>query len=386
MTQKYEYQKTSQFFAQISNDIIDLGAEELNTMKAGNIQRSYRGIYFEADLSTMYRLNYTSRFFTRILAPLAIFPCHSTRYLYSKAKEISWEEFFSVDQTFAISANVVRSKITHSQYAALCLKDAIVDYFRDKFGKRPSVERISPDIWFTLHIEDNLATIALDTSGGSLHRRGYREQSVEAPMQETVAAAIIQLAGWDGSKRLHDPMCGSGTLLCEALMYHCRIPSGYLRAHFGFEALPEFIPGEWNSLKNEINNQIRELGPYLISGSDLSPVAVEAAQHNLRKLPSGSHVNVKIKDFHNSDGLKNALLITNPPYGIRLGQKKDVIRLYHNIGNFLKKKCSSVEAYLYCGDREIISEIGLKPVWKKPLRNGGLDGRLVKFEIKGYNE
>ena len=175
-----------------------------------------------------------------MLAPITAFPCHATDYLYRKAKAIAWKDFFGVHHTLAVFANLSNSKLRHSQYAALCLKDAIVDYFREDCGRRPNVGGIDPDVWINLFIENNHAVISIDTSGGSLHRRGYREEGVEAPMQETVAAAVMRWTGWDGAQPLFDPMCGSGTLLSEALMHYCRIPAGRLRQKFGFERLPDY--------------------------------------------------------------------------------------------------------------------------------------------------
>ena len=200
----------------------------------------------------MYRVNYMTRLATRVLAPLLTFDCHSDKYLYKTAYSIPWSELLSVKSTFAIDANVTASRIKHSQYAAQKLKDAIVDQFREESGVRPNVETRDPDIWLNLFIRNNKATISFDTSGGSLHRRGYRVASVEAPMQETVAAAIIRYTGWDGARQLYDPMCGSGTLLAEAAMHYCRIPAGYLRKKFGFMRLPDFNNSLWKKIKQDV--------------------------------------------------------------------------------------------------------------------------------------
>ncbi len=377
----FEYQRTNRFFAQIAGGVEDLGVEELSRLKAKNIEPTFRGIHFEADQPALYRINYFSRFLTRILAPLTCFSCEGTDSIYQNAMAIDWAELFSVDHTFAIFANVSHSKITHSQYAALRLKDAIVDFFREKFGKRPSVEKINPDVWINLHIESDQATISLDTSGGSLHRRGYRKNSVEAPMQETIAAAIIHFTEWDGTKLIYDPMCGSGTLLSEALMARCQIPAGYLRKRFGFEFLPDFEQRTWQSVRQEADQQIRELPDKLIAGSDISSKAVEAARTNLRCLPDGRKINLEVMDFHNIEKLNDCIIVCNPPYGIRLGDKKNLGQLYTSLGDFLKHRCQGSTAFIYFGNRDFLKHIGLKPSWKKPLENGGLDGRLAKFEI-----
>lgn len=377
----FEYQAKNRFFAQIATGLQDLGIEELQKLSAQNISPAYRGIYFEADKATLYKINYMSRFITKVLAPLEIFPCHNTKYLYNKAKLINWNEFFKPHHTFAIFANVSNSKIRHSQYAALCLKDAIVDYFKESTGKRPAINTFIPDIWLNLHIENNIATINFDTSGGSLHRRNYRKETVDAPMQETLAAAIINFTEWDGSKPIYDPMCGSGTILSEALMYYCKIPPGFLRKHFGFNLLPDFDKTIWESVKKEADKQIRELPEGLISGSDISKQTIKAARINNKNLPCGDRINLKTIVFQDIERLENNIIVCNPPCGIRLGTNEDLGQLYKSFGDFLKQRCKGSTAYIYVGDRQLIPKIGLKPSWKKPLMNGNLDGRLVKLEL-----
>ena len=377
----FDYQRTNRFFAQVSEEMQALGVEELTRVKARNVSPAYRGIYFEADKAALYRINYTSRYFTRVLAPLLTFNCHTTDYLYKKAMGLNWGELFSVDKSFAIFATVTHSQITHSRYAALCLKDAMVDHFRESYGRRPRIDKMNPYVWINLHITYNRATISLDTSGGSLHRRSYRQATVEAPMQETVAAAIIRLTEWDGSGPLYDPMCGSGTLLIEALMHYCRIPSGILRDRFGFECLPDFDRSLWLALKCQEDEAIRPVSRGVIAGSDLSPEAVDATRKNAVSLPYGHEIDLKVCDFQGIEGLPNTTIVVNPPYGVRLGTKENAGRLYRLLGDFLKQRCQGATAYIYFGDRSLIPEIGLKPAWKRPLRNGGLDGRLSKFEI-----
>ncbi len=377
----FDYQRNHRYFAQIAGGMEELGAEELSELGAKHIRPAYRGIYFEADKATLYRVNYCSRLIARVLAPLCSFQCHSDRYLYQRALEINWPVFFTGDYSFAVSANVSHSKISHSQYAALRLKDAIVDRFKTAHRRRPNIDRIEPNIRLNLYIENNWATISLDTSGESLHRRGYRKASVEAPMQETLAAVIIRLSDWDGSRPLYDPMCGSGTLLSEALMHHSHIPSGYLRGRFGFELLPDFDANLWGQVKREENQKMRPLPLGVISGSDVSRTDVEAATTNLAFLPYGKQIELKVAPFQEIDDLGDRVIVCNPPHGIRLGNPDDTRDLYRVFGDYLKHRCKGSTAYVYFGDRKTIGYIGLRPSWKKPFSNGGLDGRLAKFEI-----
>ena len=377
----FEYQRKSRYFAQVAGSMEDLGAQELSELGARHIKPGYRGLYFEADKATLYRINYTSRLLTRVLAPLATFSCHSSRALYKKAKDTAWDHLFGAHETFAVRATVTHSKISHSQYAALCVKDAIADYFREKEDQRPAVDRVEPHVWINVYVERNRATLSLDTSGGSLHRRRYGGDRLEAPMQETVAAAIVRLTAWEGSNPLYDPMCGSGTLLGEALMSFSRIPAGYLRDTFGFEHLPDFDPRLWNAVKKDAQQRIRELPEGLIAGSDASPRAIQAARANLDKLPYGDRIPLEVKDFQSLHNLPNTTILCNPPYGIRLGKEDALKDMYKKLGDFLKHRCKNATAYLYCGNRNLIGSIELKPSWKRPLMSGGLDGRLVKYEI-----
>lgn len=377
----YAYQKNNQYFAQIEDGLKELGAKELSELGAENVQPDFSGIHFKADKSALYRINYMTRLSSRCLAPLVSFPCHDDEALYKHARQVAWMDFFFEDNTFAISGNVSNSKITHSKYATLRLKDAIIDYFRSTTGQRPNISVKNPDVQLNLHINRDKAVISLDTSGGPLHQRGYREEAVSAPMQETLAAAIIRFSEWDGSVPLYDPMCGSGTLLCEALMHYSRIPAGIFRKRFGFEALPDFDPTIWQQVKAEAESHIRELPDGLIAGSDIAQESVRAVKTNLMGLHFGNSVHIEKADFRNLPFFENHTIVANPPYGIRMGKDKDLEIFHKDLGDFLKQKCKGSNVYIYFGERKYIRNIGLKPSWKKSIRAGGLDGRLVKYEI-----
>ena len=377
----YQYQKDCRYFARIADSLKEAGADELSELGAEDVRPEFSGIHFRADKSTLYRINYLTRLLSRCLAPLISYPCHDTDTLYQKAKQIEWEDFFGKGNTFAVSGNVSDSVISHSKYAALRLKDAVADYFKEKAGQRPDVSVRNPDILLNLHIRHDKAVISIDTSGGALHRRGYREETVSAPMQETVAAAIIRFSEWDGSVPLYDPLCGSGTLLCEALMQYCNIPAGVFRNRFGFECLPDFDGAVWKQVKKEADGHIRELPRGLISGSDVSGEAVSAARTNLMGLHYGNNVSVERADFRKLPSIEEHVIVTNPPYGIRMGGDENLGMFYKNFGDFLKQKCKGTTAFVYFGEREYIKKIGLKASWKKPIKAGRLDGRLVKYEM-----
>jgi len=375
----YEYQSKG-FFAQAPGMMEELCEQELIELGATNTKSAYRGVYFDADKTTLYKINYTSRLLSRVLAPLKSFHCHNTNVLYKSASQIEWEDFLSVEKTFSISASVAKSNINNSLFASQRLKDAIADYFRNKYDKRPSVNTVNPDVRFNLHIEKDEAVISLDTSGESLHKRGYRLLAGEAPMQETLAAAIIRISEWDGENTLWDPMCGSGTILCEALMHYCRIPAQKLRKNFGFFNLPDFDKDLWNKLKTEIDSKIRILPKGIISGSDKSQKILEVARDNLSRLPYAESVELKCRPFEHIDKFENGTLITNPPYGIRLGNIDDVKILYKELGDFLKTNCKGTSAFIYTGDPALRKSIGLRTNRRIPLVNGKLEGVLLQID------
>ncbi len=378
----YVYEKESLYFAQVSETVKELAAEELKELQAEDIQPVFRGIWFRASKKNFYRITYHTRLCSRILAPLAIFDCPDKDVLYKTAKTISWEEFLTPRKTFSMVANVSESNITHSNFAGLRVKDAIVDYFRDRTNKRPNVDAASPYVIFHLHIHQNRATLSLDASAGSLHKRGYREESVSAPMQETVAAAIVRASQWDGETPLYDPMCGSGTLLCEALMHHCRIPAQIFKEEFGFQRLPDFNASIWESVKSESEAHIRPLPSGLISGSDKDEFAVNATRTNLMGLHDGNKISISQNPFQQLDPLEeNTTIITNPPYGIRMGKDDDMNGFYRELGEFLREKCRGCTAYVYFGDPRYIKKVPLAPSWKRNLVIGALEGKLVKYDI-----
>jgi len=377
----FQYQQTHTYFCQTPGGLETLAAGELKDLGCRDIKKARRGLYFTADPATLYKVNYQARLVTRVLAPLASCQCSDRDDLYRAARSINWGASFTVHNTFGIFANVSGNpNLRHSKFAALCLKDGLADHFRDRFGKRPNVDRREPDVWLNLHVEKNKGTISFDTSGGSLHRRGYRGQSVDAPIQEIVAAAVVAMSAWDCRQPLHDPMCGSGTLLCEAAMRAGNVPAGFLRKDFGFRFLPDFDRKLWEKVRSRADRRITALPTGLVGGSDIAKNAVKATKANCRRLPHGDRIAVSRSDFRDLRGLENRTILCNPPYGLRL-QGHDLQGFYKSLGDFFKQRCQGAQAFIYFGNRELLKYMGLKPSWKKPLRNAGLDGRLVKYEM-----
>jgi len=379
----YQYQQQNRYFAQCAAGFEDLAEAELSHLGATGMNAAFRGLHFEAVPEALYRIHYNSRVIVRLLAPLVTFDCHSDNYLYQTALKIDWSQFMKPGETLAVSSSVSNTpSLRHSQYAALKVKDAVCDFFRAKCGERPSVDTQNPDLGIHLFVRNNRAVISIDISGGSLHKRGYRTASVEAPMQETLAAAIVRLSGWDGERPLLDPMCGSGTLLCEAAMHVCRIPAGYLRQSRGLDRLPDFDPALCKKVRQESDAAMRPLPPGLIFGSDSNPSAVRAARANLNNLPGCKDgFRIEEKKFQDYPKIENTTLIVNPPYGVRLGDRAAAEALMKDFGDFLKQRCTGCTALVYAGDRPLLKKVGLKPDFKKELNNGGLEGILGRIEL-----
>ena len=318
----FEYQQTKRYFAQLAEGFEEPAAAELTTLGATHIDPGFRGLHFSADSAALYRINYQSRLVTRVLAPLVSFRCRDREDLYRAGNGVDWAAFFDVDRTFAVMANVSgHPNLTHSKFAALCLKDAVADAFRKRLGRRPNVDRENPDIWLNVYIENQRAIISIDTSGGSLHRRGYRRESVEAPLQETLAAAVMALSGWQGEKPLYDPMCGSGTIALEAALLATGTAPLLFRAKggFGFEHLRDFNAPLWESLRAEARAE-RHPPTAKIFLSDLDPDFVDLARRIAACAGLEKVMTAEVKDFfRTTKPADRGLLIMNVPYGLRLG-------------------------------------------------------------------
>ncbi len=379
----FEYQKHSRFFAQCGGALEELVAGELKELGAGDCQPGYRGVHFRCKPEALYRIAYSTRLASRIIAPLVTFDCHSDRYLHQTALKIEWEKLFSVDETFLIDANVSDSNIGHSHFAAQRLKDGIVDRFRERGGQRPSVDKLNPDLRLHLRIHRNRATISLDLSGGSLHKRGYRLDAVGAPLQETLAAAILRISGWRGERPLFDPFCGSGTFLAEGLLMVSKIAPSRLRTgeRPPLASLPDFDAKLWEGVRREIDSAALSIDARHVGGSDIDQKAVRAARKNLRRLPGEPGPYIKRQDFRDIESLENRCIVTNLPYGHRMGEREGVEMLYKEFGDFLKRRCTGSTAWILCGDTGLVKKLGLRPKQRIPIFNGPLECRLVELDL-----
>ncbi len=355
-------------------------AEELKNIGANQIIPGNRLVHFKGTFETMMRANYECRTALRILYPVASFVIHSQEQLYRKASAIRWEDFFSTKQTFAVEEVVHDSVFNHTKFAALRLKDAIVDRFRKKSNQRPSVDTAHPDIKINLHISEKKVTISFDSSGDSLHKRGYRTITGRAPINEVLAAGLIKLSEWNEESDFYDPMCGSGTLLIEALMAAKKIPAGYYKSGFGFQNWHFISQDSFKEIKAQADQRIIE-SPAQIFGSDIMSRAVENTIQNAKNAELNNHLSVKRRDFFKLQPLQNqGILITNPPYDERMDED-DINAFYKNIGDALKNHFQGFTAWIISGNLDALKNIGLRSSKRIVLYNGPIESRFAKYEL-----
>jgi putative N6-adenine-specific DNA methylase len=354
--------------------------QELLSRGAQDAQLLRRAVTFKGTKEVLYRANYTCRTALRILVPIKTFTITKQEDLYENVKTIAWEDHMENEKSIAVDAVNSTSVFTNSQYVALRTKDAVVDRFRDRTGVRPSVNLDDPDLRINVHIYKETCTVSLDSSGSSLHKRGYRKVTGPAPLNEVLAAGLIQLSGWDKNMPLLDPMCGSGTLLIEAAMLAKNIPSGYFRPAFGFERWKDFDPDLWKKVRNEENGKITEI-PVMINGSDISSRAISIAAENIAYTKLQDQIQLRIAAFDETRAAgETGMIIFNPPYDERL-QIDNIIDFYKRIGDVLKRNYKGYEAWVISSDIRALKFIGLHPSRKITVFNGPLECRFVRFSL-----
>ncbi len=354
-------------------------AQELTELGASNIEIGRRMVSFTGDKAMMYRANFCLRTAIRILKPIKHFSAKTADEVYEAVKSIEWENYLDNMSSFAVDAVVFSNEFRHSKFVAYKVKDAIVDYFREKTGNRPSVRINNPDVSFNIHVAEDQCTLSLDSSGESLHRRGYRQEQVEAPLNEVLAAGMILMTGWRGKCDLIDPMCGSGTIPIEAALIARNIAPGVFRKEFGFEKWKDFDQELFDSIYND-DSQEREFN-HKIYGYDNNPKANEIATHNVKAAGVTKDVILKIQPFQQFEQpAEKSIIITNPPYGERISSG-DLLDLYQMIGERLKHAFTGNDAWILSYRDECFDQIGLKPSVKIPLFNGALECQFRKYQL-----
>lgn len=366
------------YLAKTFHGLEDLLAQELTELGAQGVKPVKRAVHFEGDLELLYRANLWLRLALRILVPIHRFEAADERELYRGIQSIDWRQYLNPRQTLAVDTVVNSAQFTHSHFVALKTKDAIVDQFRQRDGSRPSVDTQEPDLRIHIHINDQRVRVLLDSSGESLHRRGYRLAGRKAPLSEVLAAGLLKLSGWQPDQPFLDPMCGSGTIPIEAALVAANVAPGLLRQRFGFQPWRNFDPALWQALRQEARD-LRTRPQMPIRAHDRSVAAINAAKANARRARVDSFIDFATKDFLKEEApAEPAVLVINPPYGERLGEE-DQRAFYRAIGDRFKQAYPGHRAWVISSNLAALKALGLKPSQKYTLYNGPL---LCKFQ--GY--
>jgi len=378
--------ETHRFFATTAKGMEPILAKELEQLLGRKVELSRSGVAFEGKLEDAYRVCLWSRIANRVLLPLKTFPAPDPDKLYGGVRSIHWSDHLTPKQTLAIDFSSTLSQITHTQYGALKAKDAICDQFRTLMGSRPSVDVRTPDVRINIYVHKDEATVSLDLSGDSLHKRGYREEGAKAPLKENLAAAILSLGGWSReSGALVDPMCGSGTLPLEAALMAANIAPGIARKYYGFNGWLGHIPAVWKRLLQEAESvQIRDEKKLpKIVGYDADFRAVRVAIANLERAGLRGKVHFEKRELSQCDnpGSKTGLFVVNPPYGERLGEVEELKPLYKQIGDTMKQKFQGWKGLVFTGSPDLAKVVGLKAARRHVLYNGPIECRLLEYEL-----
>jgi len=392
MDQKREFRQVAKTFKGLEEVL----AQELIELGANEVQMERRAVSYKGDKAMLYRVNLCLRTALRVLVPIRVESLkvknersRKTKVesrkpedqVYEIAKRVKWEQYMTEDSTFAIDATVYSESLRNSRFVTYRVKDAIADYWTEKTGKRPNVKTEDPDVRINVHIANETVTVSLDSSGESLHKRGYRVATTEAPISEVLAAGMLLMAGWKGQCDLYDPMCGSGTIPIEAALIARNIAPGVFRKAFAFEKWPDFDEGLWSEIYNDDSKE-RNFN-YKIYGSDASFYAVQQATKNVKSAGVQKDVELRqirmeeIKEVENEE----KIVLINPPYGERLASNKDMEELYGKIGTALKHQFTGATAWIISSNEAAMKCIGLKPSKKMRLLNGELDCQFNKYEL-----
>lgn len=359
--------------------------QELAELGFTDVREGFRGVYVhDNSMNAIYRINYCSRLGGRVLMPLTKFRCFDQKALYRNGRDVEWLKYIPKPKTtFAIDANVKHRQLRNSLYAAQVLKDAICDQIKEITGSRPNINVKNPDVQLNLFIHDDQAYISVDTSGMPLHKRGYRQEAGEAPLQESLAAALLRLARYEANDILLDPCCGSGTILIEAALIASRTAPGYLRQKWGFMLLPQFLLNDWLTVKNAADDLRQPIPKNHLFGIDVNKNVSRICQGNLRAAGFLKDVLVKHEDFREfkPEILPN-LIVTNPPHGKRLESPDILIPLYRALGDFMKHHVAKpARGFVFTANSPLVKEIGLSANRRYVLSNSGVDSRLLEFDL-----
>ena len=379
---KVEKLMYNNYFATVARGLEHIAAQELERCGAQEVRTEFTGVHFVGDKAMLYRVNLWARTIFRVLVPIREFPCPNPDALYREIQKIPWDDYLQPHNTLAVDSTGGNSKLNHTHFTALQVKNAIVDQQRLKSGQRSSVDANNPDVLINVHIYQDRCILSLDSSGTSLHRRGYRQAMGIAPLKETLAAALLDMVDWDSSLAFLDPLCGSGTLPLEAGLKALNIAPGLFREKFGFESWPDFDEYLWQELLTEAkNNRILDLKAP-ISGSDRDPNVVSQARSNAERCGIQHQVTFTQTELSQIEApADGGVLICNPPYGERLGEPQELGELYKTLGDIFKQRFKGWTAFILTGNKELAKRVGLRASRRIPVYNGSLACTLLKYEL-----
>ncbi len=370
----------TRYIAKTFMGLESVAAEELKKLGATDVVLLHRAVEFQGDKTLMYKANYCCRTILRILQPVSTFEFNTNEQFYKHIFRIPFEDYLSKDGTFCMHSIINQSIFSNSQYASLLAKDALCDRFRDKYDCRPSVDKHYPDISVDVYINGNECSVSLDTSGESLHKRGYKTTRHFAALNEVLAAGLIAISGWKADCDFIDFMCGSATLPIEAAMKAINMPAGYFRKDFGFMYWNDFDEKLWNSVRNEADKEICDF-EHTIYGSDISFRYIKEARDNIKKMKLDKWIRLSIESFEevNPQSIPS-LIIINPPYGERM-ELEEIENFYQRIGNVLKQKCINCVAWVITSNKDAMKKFGLRPTKRLKVFNAALECGFYKFEL-----
>lgn len=373
---------SNQYFATVARGLEAIAAAELTALGANNVKTSFTGVHFQGDQSLLYRVNLWARTIFRVLVPIATIKCGDRQELYQQVRSLDWLAYLPPERTFAVNCTGSNRQLNHTHFTALEIKNAIVDQQRDKTGKRSNIDLSQPDLLINAHIYRNSCTLSLDSSGESLHRRGYRPAMGLAPLKETLAAALLEISSWQPGMAFLDPLCGSATLPIEAAMKALNIAPSWKRQHFALTSWPDFDADLWQNLRQTAQKgRLSHLTAPIVA-SEADPEILDQARFNLQACNLDRQIQLLAKELRAIEPpAATGVIITNPPYGKRIGNISALGSLYQLLGDVLKQRFRGWQAYILTGNKELARQIRLKPSRRIPVYNGSLLCSLLELEI-----
>lgn len=370
------------YFATVARGLEPIAAQELERLGAKEIRPDFTGVHFVGNQELLYRVNLWARTIFRVLVTLREFASPDAESLYKGVQKIDWEQYLTPQNTLSVTATGGNDKLNHTHFTALQVKNAIVDQQRDQFGERSSVDTQDADVGINIHIHKDRCTLSLDSSGTSLHRRGYRPAVGIAPLKETLAAALLEMSEWQPDLPFLDPLCGSGTLPIEASLKALNIAPGVFRRQFAFEKWLDFEPELWEKLLNEAQNGELDQLPAPIMGSDRDPDLLVQARTNAQQCGLAQQINFNLADIALIEAPSSSgVIICNPPYGERLGDAQELGYFYKLLGDVFKQRFQGWTAFVLTGNKELAKRVGLKASRRIPVYNGSIACTLLKYEL-----